>query len=372
VLDEILGGTRPGFVYGRYGNPTVAALEAAVAALEGAAATIAFSSGMAALHAALLLCELETDAVVLAGSDLYGSSHTLLSTLLGPFGVDARFVDTTDLAAVEQALAQMPRPRAVLFEPVSNPLLKVSDVPAICALARAAGALTIVDSTFTPPPLLQPLAHGADIVMHSATKYLSGHGDVVGGLVSVADPERAGRLREISKLAGAVLGPFEAYLIGRGIKTLALRVRQQCANAAALADWLAGHPQVARVHYPGLPTHPQYALATRLLTPPHAGAMLAFELADAGREEVFRLFNALRLVVPVTTLGDVYTEVLYPPMASHRSWAPAQLRRVGITPGLVRLSAGIEDLDDLIADLAQALAQVSPPFAATEESCAAF
>ncbi len=371
-LDAVLGGTQPGYVYGRYGNPTLTALESVIAALEGAAATVSFSSGMAALHAALLLCELETGSVVLAGSDLYGASHTLLNTLLGPFGVEARFVDMTDLVAVEAGLAQTPRPAVVLFEPISNPLLKVSDVPAICALAKAAGAITIVDSTFTPPPLLQPLAHGADIVMHSATKYLSGHGDVVGGFVSVADPQKAGPLREISKLAGAILGPFEAYLIVRGIKTLALRVRQQCANAAILAEWLAGHPAVTRVFYPGLPDHPQHTLAERLLRRPSFGAMLAFEITDGGRDEVHRFFDALHLIKPVTTLGDVYTEVLNPVMASHRSWSPAQLRRVGITPGLIRISAGIEDADDLIADLSQALAQVAAPLPATEESCATF
>jgi cystathionine beta-lyase/cystathionine gamma-synthase len=371
-LDAVLGGTQPGYVYGRYGNPTLTALESVVAGLEGAAATVSFGSGMAALHAALLLCELESGSVVLAGSDLYGSSHTLLNTVLGPFGVEARFVDMTDLAAVEAGLSQTPRPAVVLFEPISNPLLKVSDVPAICALARAAGARTIVDSTFTPPPLLQPIAHGADIVMHSATKYLSGHGDVVGGFVSVADPQRAGPLREISKLAGAILGPFEAYLIVRGIKTLALRVRQQCANAAALAEWLAGHPAVGRVYYPGLPEHPQHALAERLLTRPTFGAMLAFEIAGGGRDEVHRFFDALGLIKPVTTLGDVYTEVLNPVMASHRSWSPAQLRRAGITPGLVRISAGIEEADDLIADLSQALAQIAAPLPDTEESCAVF
>jgi cystathionine gamma-synthase/methionine-gamma-lyase len=312
---------------------------------------------MAALHAALLLCELEPEAVVLAGSDLYGASHTLLNSLLSPFGVEARFVDMTDLAAVERALNTTPQPRAVLFETISNPLIKIADVVAICTLARGVGARSIIDSTFAPPPLLQTLALGADIVMHSATKYFGGHGDVIGGFVSIADGEREAALRQIGKLAGAVLGPFEAYLLGRGIKTRVLRVRQQCENAAALADWLAAHPRIARVHYPGRPDHPQHALAERLLARPYWGAMLAFEIADAGRDEVFRFFDALRLVLPATTLGDVYTEVSYPTMSSHRGWAPGQMRRAGITPGLVRLSAGIEDVADVIADLDQALAK---------------
>lgn len=357
-LDGVLGDTQPGYVYARYANPTVTAVEQAVAALEGAAATVAFSSGMAALHAALLLCELESGSVVLAGSDLYGASHTLLSTLLGGFGVEARFVDMTDNGAVERALAAEPRPRVILFEPISNPLIKMADVPTLCAAARAAGAISIVDSTFSPPPLLQPLAHGADIVMHSATKYFSGHGDVTGGFVSVADPAREARLRQISKLAGAVLGPFEAYLIGRGIKTLVVRVRRQCENAAALAEWLGQHPRISRVHYPAVSTHPQHGLASRLLAPQGWSAMLAFEVRDAEQADIFRLFDAFRLILPATTLGDVYTEVSYPPMSSHRGWAPGQMRRAGITPGLVRVSAGIEDIADIIADLEQALGKL--------------
>ncbi len=357
MLDAVLGGEQAGYVYARYANPTVTALEAVVCALEGGAATVAFGSGMAALHAALLLCELEPGAVVLASTDLYGATHTLLATLLGQFDVQSRFVEMTDLAAVEQALAEEPRPRVALFETVSNPLIKVADVAKLSEMARAAGALSIVDSTFTPPPLVQPLLLGADIVMHSATKYFGGHGDVVGGLVSVADGEREATLRQISKLAGAVLGPFEAFLISRGVKTLALRVRQQCENAAALASWLSDNPRVARVHYPGLPDHPQHEVASGLLRQPMFGAMLAFEIAGAEREEVLGFLDALRLVLPATTLGDVYTEVSYPLMSSHREWAPAQLRRAGITPGLVRVSVGIEDIEDVIADFEQALAR---------------
>ncbi len=355
ALDAVLGGEQEGYVYARYGNPTVTALEEAVCALEGGAATVAFGSGMAALHAALLLCELEPGAVALASTDLYGATHTLLATLLGQFDVQSRFVDMTDLAAVEQGLAEEPCPGVVLFETVSNPLIKVADVARLSELAHAAGVLSVVDSTFTPPPLAQPLLVGADIVMHSATKYFGGHGDVVGGVVSVADGEREGTLRQISKLTGAVLGPFEAFLISRGVKTLPLRVRQQCENAGVLASWLSDNPRVARVHYPGLAEHPQHELAGNLLRRPMYGAMLAFEIAGAGREEVFGFLDALRLVLSATTLGDVYTEVSYPLMSSHREWSPAQLRRAGITPGLVRVSVGIEDIEDIITDFEQAL-----------------
>lgn len=355
ALDDVLGGARGGYVYSRYGNPTVTALETAVTSLEGAVATVAFGSGMAALHAALLLCDLEPGSVVLAGTDLYGASHTLLATLLGPFNVQTRFVDATDLLAVEEALAQSPTPSAFLFETLSNPLIKLVDLPRLCAMCRKSGTRTVVDSTFTPPPVMQPLAHGVDIVMHSATKYYSGHGDVVGGLVSLADPDLVPSLRQIAKLAGSVLGPFEAFLISRGVKTLAVRMRQHCENAAALATRLAANPQVSRVYYPTLPDHPQHALAARLLPPAYMGAMLAFEVKDAGRDEIFRLFDAFHMVLPATTLGDVYTEVSYPMMSSHRDWSPAQLRRSGITPGLVRVSVGIEDIEDIAADFEQAL-----------------
>jgi cystathionine gamma-synthase/methionine-gamma-lyase len=238
--------------------------------------------------------------------------------------------------------------------------MKVADVPAISRLAMSHAAYTIADSTFTPPPLLQPLSLGADIVVHSATKYLGGHGDVMGGVVALRDAAKEAELRQISKLAGSILGPFEAFLISRGVKTLALRVGRQCKNAAALASWLSEHPAVAKVHYPGLPGHPHYEVASRLLNEPHGGAMLSFELKDAGREEVHRLFDAFQMVLPATTLGDIYTEVSYPLMSSHREWAPAQLKRAGITPGLVRVTCGIEDSSDNISDFEHELAQAVP------------
>jgi cystathionine gamma-synthase/methionine-gamma-lyase len=358
ALDGVLAGTQPGYVYGRYGNPTLTALESAISELLGApdGSTIAFSSGMAALHAALLLCELAPGDTVLAATELYGASHTLLANLFGSFDVRARFADIANLAEVEAALRQPPTPRVVLFETLSNPLIKLADTPGICAAARAVGALTITDTTFTPPPLFQPFAHGVDIVVQSATKYISGHGDVVGGLVTVGDMERISALRQISKLAGAILGPFEAFLITRGLRTLALRVERQVANAMRLAQWLTEQPQVGRVYYTGLSDHPQHALAQQLLVAPHGGAMLAFEITGAEYEDMLRFLDRLKLALPATTLGDVFTEVSYPLMSSHREWSPAQLRRVGITPGVLRVSVGIEEAEDIVADFAQALA----------------
>ncbi|MDQ5825926.1 MAG: PLP-dependent aspartate aminotransferase family protein [Chloroflexota bacterium] len=355
TLDEVLGGTRPGYVYGRYANPTVSALEEALASLDGAAASVAFGSGMAALHAAFLVCELEPGDTVLAGSDLYGATHTMLATLFGQFDVQTRFADMTDFEAVEQALRTEPRPRAMLFETASNPLIKVADVPRLCEVARSLGVVTIADATFTPPPIIQPLALGADIVMHSDTKYFGGHGDVTGGHLSISNPELEPTLRQITRLAGAIPGPFEAYLTIRGVKTLVVRVKQQCENAASLAQWLARHPLVAKVHYPGLADHAQHEVAARIFTPPYMGAMLAFEIAGAGKAEVLRFMDSLELVIPAATLGDVYTEVSYPTISSHRDWAPAQLKRAGITPGLLRVSVGIEDIEDVMEDINQAL-----------------
>ncbi len=355
ALDAVFAGERAGYVYQRYGNPTNAALEAVLADLEAGQAAVSFASGMAALHAALLACELQSGDVVLCSRDIYGASLALLAQVLGPLGVDTRLADFTDLAELEAALFESPRPKVALFEPISNPILKVVDVAAVCELAHRARTLLIADNTFTTPWLLRPLELGADIVCHSATKYLGGHGDATGGAVIVNDTAKATNLRLLSKLVGGILGPFEANLIHRGVKTLALRIERQCANALKLAQILSRHPQVSKVHYPGLPEHPQHSVASIQFCNNAYGAMVAFEIADGNRERVFRFMNALKLALPVTTLGDVYTEVLYPPMSSHREWTAGQRARAGITPGTVRVSVGIEHIDDIIADFKQAL-----------------
>jgi cystathionine beta-lyase/cystathionine gamma-synthase len=351
-LDSVFGNEREGYVYSRYGNPTVAALEAALAALEGTEAAMALGSGMAALHAALLLAGVGPGARVVASRDLYGATYALLGGLFRQLGAQVAFVDIADLAAVERALAD--GARALVFETVSNPLVRVADVPALAGLAGRAGAVSICDNTFASPYLLQPAAHGVDLVVHSTTKYLGGHGDVMGGVVC-ASAERRRALLEIVKMTGGICGPFEAWLVLRGLKTLALRMRQHCANALTVATWLAAHPRVAGVNYPGLPGHPGHALAGRLLRDGACGGMLSFELAGAGQAEVFAFMERLRLIVPAPTLGDVYSLTLYPAHASHRALTPAQRAEVGIGEGLVRLSIGIEDAADIIADLEQAL-----------------
>ena len=353
-LDAVFAGTSQNPVYTRYGNPTVSAFEAAIAVLEGGAAALAYSSGMAALHGALLAAGARAGAAVVAAQDVYGATYTLLNRLLASQGVTVRFVDVADLQAVSAALREL-KPVALLAETVSNPLLKVADLPALARLSHAAGASFIVDNTFASPVLCRPLSLGADYVVHSATKYLGGHGDVLGGVVVVGTSEMRGLLNEVNKLLGANLAPQEAWLAHRGLKTLPLRVERQCRNAAIIARWLSAQPEVARVNYPGLPSHEQHGLAAALFGGELYGAMISFDLAGAGRAEVFRFMEALRLIQPATTLGDVYTLTLYPAMSSHRALDPDTRRRIGIGDGLIRLSVGVEDPQDIVLDLEQAL-----------------
>jgi cystathionine beta-lyase/cystathionine gamma-synthase len=352
-LDGVFGGQRAGYVYPRYGSPTVHAFEEAIAILEGAEDAVAFASGMGAIHAALMGAGVKAGSAVVAAADVYGATYALLDRTFPTLGVRVRFVDITDLQAVSKALAEE-QPVALLCEIISNPLMKVADVPALAEMAHAAGAMFIVDSTFASPYLFRPLEHGADYAVHSATKYLGGHGDVMAGVIACS-AERGRDLRERQKLLGANLGPQEAWLALRGLKTLPLRMRQHCANAQLVAEWLVGHQAVAQVNYPGLPAHPQHALAARLFGGQCFGGMLSFELRSAGQPEVFRFMERLKLVLPATTLGDVYSLTLYPAHSSHRSVAPEVRAALGIGDGLVRLSVGIEDAQDVITDLAQAL-----------------
>jgi len=348
TLDAVFGSERPGYVYTRYANPTTRALEEAVASLEGTEDAVAFASGMGAVHAAILLDARAGDRVV-AARDVYGATYAVLANVLASLGIETTFVDLLDLPALAATLAEV-EPALVYGETISNPLLRVADIGAVAELAHRHGAKLLVDNTFASPLLVNPARLGADSVLHSTTKYLGGHGDVTGGIVC-ADRERADRLRELLKLTGAVLGPFEAWLTLRGVKTLPLRLRQQSANAAEVAAWLAARPGVVRVHYPGLA---DLGPAARQFTGPDRGGMVAFEL-DGGREEVFRFLEALQLCLPATTLGDVYSLVLYPTISSHRALTPEQRAEVGIGDGLLRLSVGIEDVEDIIADLDQAI-----------------
>jgi cystathionine beta-lyase/cystathionine gamma-synthase len=352
-LDRVLGLEEPGFCYGRYDNPTRSGLEELLAALEAGHSAQVCSSGMMAIHVALLAALTDRRKSVLAANALYGATTTLLTQVLEPLGVSIEFVDICDLAAVEQKITEL-KPGCIMMETISNPLLRVGDLDRIAEMARAAGAALLVDNTFATPLLIRPLEHGANFAVHSLTKFLSGHGDVLGGVV-VTDAAHADLVRTLSRTMGPVLGPFESYLSMRGIKTFALRMERQCANACRVASWLQSHPRIARVHYLADPNHPDAAVIHRLLPEGLYGALVPFEIKDATKEDVFRFMDKLKLVVRGTSLGDVHSLLLYPAIASHREIAPKQRQRMGISDGLVRLCAGIEAVDDIIADLDQAL-----------------
>ena len=335
-MDQVFAGEKQGFVYTRYGNPTTAALEEAVRAVEEGATACAYATGMAAVHAALLACDLKSGSTVLASRDVYGATTNLLNTILINFGVKTVHVDYSDLENV-RAKARELRPQVLIAETISNPLLKVCDIEACVQIAHENGARLIVDNTFASPYLCRPLKLGADLVVHSATKYLSGHADAMGGLVVSRDEMDAPALLSVMKLVGGVLGVWDAHEILRGLKTLALRMERQCENASKLASYLKEHKGIGRVHYPGL------------------GALVSIELSDDTRDAAFRFMDALKIVVRSSSLGDVFTSVLHPATASHRDFLPPRRQELGIVDGLVRISVGIESIDDIIADIEQAL-----------------
>jgi cystathionine beta-lyase/cystathionine gamma-synthase len=356
-VDRIFGLERDGYVYPRYGSPTVSAFERAVALLEGTDEAVAYASGMAAIHGALLAAGVGAERGVVCASDVYGATYSLVTRALAALGVRGRLVDITDLDEVAVALREE-QPAALLCEVMSNPLLRVADVPALSEIAHNAGALLVVDSTFATPYLYRPATEGADLVVHSATKYLAGHGDVLAGIVA-CQAEDARTLRENQKLYGANLGPQEAWLSLRGLKTLPLRMREQCTSASRIAEWLPGHEAVAEVNYPGLSDHAQHRLATRLFAGRGYGAMMSLDLGELGRDGAYRFMETLQIVRPATTLGDITSLVLYPAMSSHRALPPEERAALGIGDGLVRLSVGIEAVEDLMDDLDQALAAAS-------------
>ena len=353
-IDQVFAGDKPGYVYTRYGNPTVAALEKAIRTIEDGATACAYSSGMAALHAALFACELSQGATVLASQDLYGATTNLLQTIFGSFGIKTITADFSDVDAL-RVKAREAKPRVLVAETISNPLLKVCDIDACAEIARDVGARLIVDNTFASPYLCQPLKHGADLVVHSATKFLGGHADAMGGIAISRDQTDSTALIGVMKLVGGVLSPWEAHEILRGLKTLAVRMDRHCENAAALAVHLQNHPRMGRVHFPGFASTDLQNVAKRILRPSRLGALVSIELKDNSREAAFRFMDALKLCVRATSLGDVFTSVLHPATASHRDLSPARRQQLGITDGLVRISVGIESVSDIIADIEQAL-----------------
>ena len=359
-LDRILAQEESGFCYSRYDNPTNAALEELVTSLENGHGALACSSGMSAIQMAVTAALADRHKSVVAANALYGATVGMLLNVFAPMGVEVNFVDICDREALGRAIAEH-KPGCILIETISNPLLRVGEIDRIAEMARAAGAALIVDNTFATPLLVRPLELGANLTLHSVTKYLGGHGDVLGGIV-ISDREHYETLRSLSRTIGPVLGPFESYLTMRGIKTFALRMERQCANACRVASWLAAHPKVERVYFAGDPAHPDAATIQRLFPQGLYGAIVSFQLRGtsqpAGRPEVFRFMNALQLVVRATSLGDVHSMMLYPVMSSHREISPKHRERMGIRDSLVRLSVGIEAVEDILADLDQALTKV--------------
>ena len=354
-LDRVFGQQEKGFSYSRYENPSTAALEELLTVLEGGQGALACASGMAAIQMAVATALADRRKSVVAANALYGATVSLLLNVFEPTGVSVRFVDVCDLDALRTGVVEA-RPGCIVIETISNPLLRVAPVDRVAEIAREAGAALVVDNTFATPLIARPLELGAHFTVHSLTKYLAGHGDVLGGVV-VTDEAHLESLRTLSRAIGPVLGPFESYLAMRGIKTFPLRMERQCANACRVASWLQAHPRVERVYFPAVAEHPDAATIRRLFPPNLYGAVVSFELKQAGREEIFRFMDALQLVVRATSLGDVHSMMLYPVMSSHREVSPKHRERMGIRDSLVRLSVGIEAPEDIIQDLDQALAR---------------
>jgi cystathionine gamma-lyase len=340
-------GVHRGYEYARGKNPTREALERNVAALEGATHGFAFGSGMGCLTSIMML--FKSGDHIIVGENVYGGTYRLFDKLLQQFGLTFSYVDTTDLQKIEDAIT--PNTRALMLESPTNPLMRLTDLAGAAAIAKRAGALTIVDNTFTTPIFQRPLETGADIVWHSSTKYLNGHSDMIGGIALTSNEELATRLQFILNAAGAVPGPFDAWLCLRGTKTLAIRMRAHDENGRRIGPWLAERLGHENVLYVGLPSHPQYALGCRQMS--GFGGMISIELGS--RERVKTMLDRVRLFSLAESLGGVESLISHPASMTHASVEPARRAVLGITEGLVRLSVGVEDADDLLGDLEQAL-----------------
>jgi len=352
-LDDRVYYRKPGYVYSRGGSPTNATLERALSTLEGAEVTLVCSSGMAASHLALLAAGAAQDQLILCSSDVYGSVYTMVENIFPHLGGRSTLMDFSDLDRLEDTMRREP-PKVVYFEVVTNPMTKVVDAPVVIEMAHRYGAAVVVDNTFTTPYLFRPFEHGADFVSHSVSKFLSGHGDVLAGSVSCHRKD-FDKLHDMLIQVGSTLGPNEAWLALRGLKTFVLRMERQCANAMEVARFLEGHPLIDTARYPGLPSHPQHDTARRLFPQGRYGAMLNFDIADCGKDKAFRFLDALALILPATTLGDIYSIVVNPARTTHHWLGDDELAEIGISPGTFRMSVGIENVEDLKEDLDQAL-----------------
>jgi cystathionine gamma-lyase len=344
-------GVNKGYDYSRTINPTRVALEKNLAGLEGGKHGLAFSSGMGASNTVLDL--LASGDHVVAGNDLYGGSYRIMRRVFERFGLTFSFVDTTDAAKVREAFR--PNTKLLWIETPSNPLLRITDIAACAKLAKERGASTLVDNTFATPFLQQPLSLGADIVLHSTTKYLGGHSDVVGGALVVNDDALEARLRFLQNAVGAVPGPMDCFLVLRGTKTLHVRMERHCANARKIAEFLSGHSAVTKIFFPGLASHPQHTLAAKQMR--GAGGMVSFEVRG-GLDASRKVAERVKLFALAESLGGVESLLDHPAIMTHASIPAAERHAAGLADGLLRLSVGIEDADDLVNDLSHALAGI--------------
>ncbi len=343
-------GEQPAHIYSRISNPTIDLLERRLASLEGAEAAVAFASGMGAITT-VFWSLLETGDEVLVDKTLYGCTFSFLHHGLAKFGVRISHVDMTDAAALDEALKS--RPKLVFFETPANPNMRIIDIRETARMAHAAGARVIVDNTYASPYLTRPISFGADIVVHSATKYLGGHGDLIGGIAcGTAETMEEVRLLGLKDMTGAALAPFNAMLILRGIKTLGLRMREHSASAGHVARFLEARADVGMVAWPGLESFSQYELAAQQMSLP--GGMIAFEL-KGGKDAAITFMNRLNMIQRAVSLGDAESLIQHPASMTHSAYTPEEQAEHGITPGLIRLSVGLEDIEDILADLAQAL-----------------
>jgi cystathionine gamma-lyase/cystathionine beta-lyase/cystathionine gamma-lyase/homocysteine desulfhydrase len=348
-VQEALG-VHKGYEYARTQNPTRSALEGNLAAIEHGKAAFAFASGMAATGAVMTL--LQSGDHVVVTDNTYGGTYRLFERVWRKYQLDFTYVDTSDVDAIARAIT--PKTKLLFLETPTNPVLRLTDIAAACEAAHARGVSVAVDNTFASPYVQRPLDFGADLVVHSTTKFLNGHSDSIGGVVVAVRDEHVEWLRFVQNAEGAILGPMDSWLVLRGTKTLPIRMERHNSNAMAVAEFLAAHPKVTRVHYPGLATHPQHLLATRQMR--GFGGLISFELGTLERART--LLNGVQLIALAESLGGVETLISHPATMTHASVPPMRRQQIGITEDMVRVSVGIEDVDDLKDDLAQALEQV--------------
>lgn len=355
-LIDMIEGEKGGYGYSRWSSPTTATLERAISSFEESGGSIACSSGMASIHLALISSGIKNGSTVLCSTDVYGSSIDLLKVFFSRFGVNTVYCDFTDLNVVEDYLKKY-NPHIILFEVLTNPIIKVVDAPSVINLAHKYNAKVIVDNTFTTPFLFKPMLHGADFVCNSISKYLAGHGDVLAGAVSCSE-DNTREVQFTMAHIGSALHGFVSWLALRGLKTFSIRMEKHCSNALELAKFLEQHPLVENVSYPGLTSHKQHLLASQLLLRGHYGGMISFDICGGNRNDAFNFLDNLEFLIPTGSLGDVHSLIIHPASTTHHTLSMEELNKIGISESTLRISVGIEDIEDVKEEINQALLKV--------------